>query len=175
MELHLPKVLLISGNGRDSGKTTLACSLINKFSTQETIIAVKISPHSYENRPSFSIIEEESKNTGKDSSRMLHAGAAKSYFVVSEDKDLPRWLPELQMICSNAFVICESGGLRNYVIPGIFIIVNRDGRTDIKQGTLENMNKAHQWLTFDGATFDPGIERFGISEGKWQITTDYDI
>jgi hypothetical protein len=171
MELHLPKVLLISGNGRDSGKTTLACSLINKFCRQATIIAVKISPHPYENRSSFSITEEDGKNTGKDSSRMLHAGAAKSYFVVSEDSDLPRLLPKLQMICGDAFVICESGGLRNYVNPGVFIIVNRTGRTDIKQGTLENMNKAHQWMTFDGETFNPGLERFEISNEKWQFKT----
>ena len=88
--LKLPQLLLIAGNGRDSGKTTLACLIIQKFSTDHQIIALKISPHKHRiaaggkvicDTENLYIAEETNPGTGKDSSRMLQAGAGRSFFI----------------------------------------------------------------------------------------------
>ncbi len=88
--LKLPQLLLIAGNGRDSGKTTLACLIIQKFSPEHQIIALKISPHKHRiaaggkvicDTENLYIAEETNAGTGKDSSRMLQAGASRSFFI----------------------------------------------------------------------------------------------
>jgi len=45
MESKYPNILLVSGNGRNSGKTTLACKIIERFSKDHEITGLKISPH----------------------------------------------------------------------------------------------------------------------------------
>ncbi|NJO68933.1 MAG: molybdopterin-guanine dinucleotide biosynthesis protein B [Bacteroidetes bacterium] len=95
--LYLPNLLLISGTGRNSGKTSLACAIIQKFAAFRPIIAIKIAPHFHEQdqienytykTAEYFITEETRKDTGKDSSRMLAAGAAKSYYITTHDDHL---------------------------------------------------------------------------------------
>ena len=85
-----PSLLLISGDGRNTGKTSLATSIIQKFAAVSEIIALKISPHFHDLTPGlipvlsvddFSLFIDENPDTNKDTSRMLRAGASKSYLL----------------------------------------------------------------------------------------------
>ena len=89
----VPNLLLIAGTGNKSGKTTLACRIIDQFRHPE-IVAIKITPHFHETTPGldsyfrkqgYSISEETDTETAKDTSRMLKAGASKVYFAKVTD------------------------------------------------------------------------------------------
>jgi hypothetical protein len=128
----IPNLLLIAGTGTKSGKTTIACRIIEQFKSLN-IIAIKITPHFHETTPglkticeetSYSIYEESDSATTKDTSRMLHSGAGKVYFAKVLDNRLKFVFNKiLKLIPEGTPVICESPALRNYIEPGVFIIM----------------------------------------------------
>jgi hypothetical protein len=131
----IPNLLLIAGTGNKSGKTTLACRIIEQF-CKKGIIAVKITPHFHENtrglialqeKKGYSIYEETDSGTNKDTSRMLKAGAARVFFVkVTDDNLLPAFSEIMAYIPDGTPIVCESPALRHFVYPGIFIIMKSD-------------------------------------------------
>lgn len=131
----IPNLLLIAGTGTKSGKTSIACRIIEQFSNIN-ITAVKISPHFHETTPGlipeyetdgYSIYEETNRNTNKDTSRMLKSGAGRVYFAkVWDDQLFEVFNKILKLISENTPVICESPALRNFVEPGVFIIMTSD-------------------------------------------------
>lgn len=131
----IPNLLLIAGTGTKSGKTTMACKIIEQFNNLN-ITAIKISSHfhkttkgliSKSETSGYSIYEETDRNISKDTSRMLKAGAHKVYFAKVWDKQLLEVFNIImKYIPSNVPVICESPALRNYTEPGVFIIMTSD-------------------------------------------------
>jgi hypothetical protein len=129
----LPNLLLIAGNGRNSGKTTLACAIIKKFSSQQSLIGLKISPHVHNsNRAAipvfddglFKIFRETTLTSAKDSSKMLAAGTSEAFYIEASDKYLSKAFQEFQkLIPSGSSVVCESPALRKYVEPGVFLFL----------------------------------------------------
>ncbi len=183
--LKLPQLLLIAGNGRDSGKTALACLIIQKFSPDHQIIALKISPHKHRiatggkvicDQENLYITEETDAGTGKDSSRMLQAGAGRSFFICSTEDQLPGALDKiLELTDDHTLLICESGSLRLFAEPGLFFIVGRAGSEDIKPGTQNLLQFHNIWLTFDGRHFNLNLNEIVIHHNSWKKITDHDI
>lgn len=129
--IYLPNLLLVSGTGRKSGKTTLACSVISEISKNQKVIAVKISSHTHkgvgegeiQKGENFSIWQETVADQGKDTARMLMAGASEVYYIECADDGLLQaflWL--LQKIKPGQPIICESGKLRLLFRPAVFFI-----------------------------------------------------
>jgi hypothetical protein len=182
--LKLPQLLLIAGNGRDSGKTTLACLLIQKFSRDHQIIALKISPHKHRittggkvisDTDNLYIAEETDAETGKDSSRMLHAGATRSFFICTTGDQLPVAMNKiLELADDQALFVCESGGVRRFVEPGLFFIVDRYGSEVIKPGTQKLLQFENIGLTFDGLHFNLNLNEIVIHHNSWKKITDHD-
>ena len=92
-EFH--NLLLIAGTVRNTGKTTLACEIINKISQQTDVIGIKISPHFHGGTNSltvlsrsekFNLYQETSVKSSKDSSKMLSAGSDKVCYAEVNDK-----------------------------------------------------------------------------------------
>ena len=183
--LKLPQLLLIAGNGRDSGKTTLACLLIKKFSTDNPIISLKISPHRHKiaaggnvfcDTENLYLAEETDPGTGKDSSRMLQAGAVRSFFICAEGEQLPVAMNKiLELTGRHALIVCESGALRKYAEPGIFFIVDRSVNKEIKPGTRMLLDFNPIWLTFDGHDFNLNLNEIVIQHNSWKIIDGHDI
>lgn len=126
--------LIIAGMGRNVGKTTLACKLINQLKGEQ-VIALKITPHFHESgckllykTEHFTISIEENNKSDKDTSKMLQAGASVVYYIQANDESLPEvlgyLLPKLPL---NTAIICESGALRNYIKPSLFIVLSKTG------------------------------------------------
>jgi hypothetical protein len=128
----VPNLLIIAGTGNKSGKTTLACRIIEQFSNLN-LISVKITPHFHETTPglnlvkedtAYSVYEETNPETTKDTSRMLKSGALKVFFAKVTDKSLFEAFKKiLELIPPGTPVICESPALRYYVEPGLFVIM----------------------------------------------------
>ncbi len=130
----IPNLLLIAGTGTKSGKTTMACRIIAQFK-HLGITAIKISPHFHETTEGLNTIEEEpggyaiyeetNNESNKDTSRMLSAGANHVYFAkVFDDRLLPVFNKIKDLIPEGTPIVCESPALRNFVEPGIFIIMS---------------------------------------------------
>jgi hypothetical protein len=133
------RLLIIAGTGRDSGKSTLAELLIARFA-ERSITGVKITPHDHPDMPGltlvaegerFKVFEERCLSSDKDSSRMLRAGAAKVFLIVSASSSaLDAWLSLQPYLPTDVPVVCESPALRRYVDPDMFIIMTHGQRGD---------------------------------------------
>ena len=177
--IKMPEMLLIAGTGRNSGKTTLACKLIKKISAGCPVVALKITPHFHQDygngkviieSDDLVIIEEVNPGTGKDSSLMLKAGAAKSYFVMAKDEQLKEAFELIiKQLPTKTPIVCESGGLRYFVEPGAFLMMNRIENKTCKEGIEMLIGIADQRITFDGNNIDFDLNLISYSGNKWKI------
>jgi len=177
--LKLPQLLIIAGTGRNTGKTTLACKIIRKFSPLKSVIAIKITPHFHENIQSRSVLtdndhayiaREIDASTGKDSSLMLKAGATESYFVMTKDEYLGEAFGEiLKLIPPDSVLVCESGGLRHRVVPGLLFMMRNSKPGDLKPGSERLMQLADRIISFDGKEFDFDTNSIEITDNRWTL------
>ncbi|MCF8369736.1 MAG: hypothetical protein K9G76_11905 [Bacteroidales bacterium] len=147
-----PHFLIISGTGRNTGKTTVACKLIQHFSRAENIIGIKISPHFHQQGDhsqlifkgeDYTIYQENSAKKSKDTSRMLKAGACKVIYIEVRDYKLEEAYQHLlKYIPNDTCIICESPALRSLLQPGIFIIVDNPDQTNKKPEVIKQVKMA---------------------------------
>jgi molybdopterin-guanine dinucleotide biosynthesis protein len=175
--ISLPNILLIAGTGRNSGKTTFACEIIKKFSPLYPIVAVKVSSHFHrnaesgiviQNQENLHIAEETNASTSKDSSLMLAAGAKKTYFIMASDNMLGEALHTiLSLVEKTDFIVCESGGLRNWVVPGLFFMMHGANNKNPKPGSEAFKEFCDRWVTLDSNGLDFNINSIHISDNRW--------
>jgi hypothetical protein len=176
---EIQQLLLIAGTGRNTGKTTFACKVIRKFSSSHSIISLKITPHFHKNVQSGKVIidetniyiaEETNSTTTKDSSLMLQAGAQQSYFVMATDQYLSGAFQKiLEMIPSDSLIVCESGGLRHHIVPGLFFMMSKMDGELIKPDAERLMLLADQVITFDEEKIDFDVNSIEITGNRWTI------
>jgi hypothetical protein len=170
----IPNLLLIAGTGTKSGKTTIACRVIEQFG-ELNITAIKITPHFHETTPGlktiyeekgFAIYEETNPDSTKDTSRMLHSGASKVYFAKVFDAQLLFVFNKTKdLIPEGTPIICESPALRNYIEPGVFLIMSSE--------TTRKQKDISQLLVFPHLHFEYeellGISTIpiGFENGRW--------
>jgi hypothetical protein len=167
----LPNLLLISGTGQNSGKTTLVCRLISQFAKQFSVTAIKISPHFHQPEPGlpviataegFTIYEETQHNTGKDSSRFLDSGATKVYFITATRDQQGKAMETLmEKIPSTTPLICEAGGLHHHFKPALHIVTLSKNKPPQKQIP----GSADMVMEFDGVGFGTEVDVEWREEG----------
>jgi hypothetical protein len=133
--ISYPNILSIMGEGRNVGKTQLACSIIAKFGRQHNINGLKITPHKHKDTGNAQtilkiegsiLLEETNPQSIKDTGRMLAAGAIKSFLLQTTDEGLNNSLQALfSMIGKDSLVVCESGKLNSYNPTGISLFVRQ--------------------------------------------------
>jgi hypothetical protein len=170
----IPNLLLIAGTGTKSGKTTIACRIIEQFKSLN-ITAIKITPHFHETTPGlraiveesgYSIYEETNSNTTKDTSRMLNSGAGKVFYAkVLDDRIKFVFDKIMDHVPEGTPIICESPALRNFIEPGLFIIMTSE--TIVKHKNISHFQELPHVLfkleELPGMTSIP----IGFEEGKW--------
>lgn len=172
--LDFPNLLMIAGNGRNVGKTWLACQIIKKLAKNHKITGIKISSHYHKDDAGENIIIEnerfiisfEQKINSKDSSLMLQAGAEKVYFIMAPQQHLQEAFSFLKNDLKNEIIVCESGGLIEHVLPGIFLFVNRKGQQIQKPHLLQY---SPLMVENDGNEIDFDINRITIEENKFTL------
>jgi hypothetical protein len=178
MKKSLSNLLIIAGTGRNVGKTKLACKLIGQFSQCE-VIGIKASPHYHQQHEGqkviaqssdFVIIEEMETGTSKDSSRMLQAGASKTFYIQTYDRNIEEpFRLILSMLPENQPVICESGALLQFAKPALFFLVYQKGQTQVKQGLEKIDYEPDLKIAFDGEAFDFDFEKIGFENNSWVL------
>ena len=173
------RLLLVSGSGRNSGKTTLACEIIKNVSKKTAVYALKISPHFHQlsekqelliNQKGFKVFREKDKASNKDSSRMLQAGAKDVFYIQCEDKDVAESFQKaLQFIPQNYPVVCESGSLAKYYKPGLHLLIVNVSIEENKKSFLESKQLADHIIYFDGTSFSLNINQISFNEEIWRF------
>jgi len=181
---YLSQILLISGSGRNCGKTSLACEIIENISKRKTVIALKISPHFHQlseqqqllfddNR--FKIYRETDSTSGKDSSRMLKAGVSDSFYLQCEDENLAEALEKMnKLLPENYAVVCESGSLAKFFKPGLHLLVESENPDKMKRSYLKNKEWSDRIVHFDGHRFNLDISDILFTGKQWELKEKQD-
>jgi len=176
---YYPNILLITGNGKNVGKTTLSSALINRFQNKK-ILGVKISPHFHDFDPKVEdvlyqtkgiiIIEEHRKNTGKDSSKFKAAGAFRAFYIMVLDHNLQEAFDKLMEFAGNDYpMIIESAALRNIIVPGIFLLLSHIDQPQPKKSILPLMDYVDHKVTLFHDNHDFVPTNIHYISGKWEL------
>ncbi len=176
MKPRFKDLLLVTGSGRNVGKTTFICSVIAS-NPRKKIAAIKITPHFHEpsaglipivENSNFRIFEETDVNSEKDTSRYLQAGARKSYYIQTNDDALKEafQLTSVLLDPDQPFLV-ESARLGQILAPELFLFI-QDGDTIDKPFSIEMRQLADATVFSDGKEFslNPGYVYFNRA---WKI------
>ncbi|MBW8001244.1 MAG: NTP transferase domain-containing protein [Planctomycetes bacterium] len=169
-------MLMVGAFGRDVGKTRLACALIDKFCSRGNVVGIKVTAidHVRDSCPRggdgcgvcsalqgpFQITEEIDRKSGKDTCKMLAAGAKKVYWLRVLKSHLDEGVEALMEVVGEGSVfVCESNSLRLAVEPDVFILVKAAKSEDRKPSIEEVIGYADRVVTFDGE----------IADGRWSV------
>ena len=166
-------VLIIAGTGRKSGKTSLACMIIERFSSLNPV-AVKISPHFHEpaeglleyyTGDKYNIYLETKRDGNKDTSRMLRSGAIEAYYIQAYDEDVrDAFIKVILAISDDTPVVCESPSLGKYIDPGILFITDSED-VILKKDISDLLPKAKRIIY--SLHKNPDIDKLIFSGGNW--------
>jgi len=175
-------LLLVGGAGRNVGKTEFVCRLIEEFSKNHEIYALKVSAifpdeHLYHGdhshgAPEGHLFEENRLDAHKDTSRMLRAGAKKVFYLRSDDAGMEKGYREfLERIPADALVVCESNSLSSLVEPALHIVV-RSCTGQVKPRARKLIDLADLVVFSDGASGFPELHHIEvIDENCWKLNT----
>ena len=192
--LRLDGMLMIGSAGANVGKTELACVLIKKFSENRDIAGLKITTIKAKDGQcprggqgcgvcssldgDFDITEETNKSSGKDTGRLLAAGASKVFWLRLMKTHLQEGIKVLlDVIGPDAVTICESNSLREVVEPGLFLMVKSQNtkRWKISAGKVKQYADKvirHQHNQGQSQTKNTGVEH---AKGDILLFIDADI
>jgi hypothetical protein len=176
--MHFYKnILLIAGTGRNSGKTSLACAIIQKFSPQFPVIGVKVSPHFHGKSERLKILKVDSDFnlyqetliiSNKDTSRMLKSGAQKVFYIETKDHNLRNAFEDLlEYIPENIPVVCESPALAKIINPGIFLITDHDLIPAKKKDILQMKTSADIIFDINKDSLDELLSSIAFTSKGW--------
>jgi len=171
-------IIIVSGTGQNVGKTTFVCLLINKFK-QNSIIAIKVSPHFHEIKDNnsiilktenFIIINETNLDGKKDSSKMLVSGAKSVYYIQAKDEYVFEAFEYLQNnFLKNQPIIFESASIAKYVEPAYHFVITSNNQTSTKK-SFNNFKNPILIENID-FNFKFDFENLQLIENKWFLNS----
>lgn len=173
-----PHFIIISGSGKNVGKTHMATALIREFSERVSLLALKISPHKHDSLGKTRLIAstegyrifEDLGPHQKNSGQFLRAGAMQSYFIETDDVYLADAFDIFTRECNplNRPVICESGALNNLIEPGLLIFISNSGEL-LREDKLRTMERAD--IVLQAQLFDTReiLTRITYAGYKWDL------
>lgn len=195
--IEAPRMFMIGSTGRNSGKTELVCALIDKFSKTHEVVAVKVTTvkeidgscsRSCKDcgvctnlSDNYLITREIDAGRGKDTERMVAAGASTAFWLRVLKQHLDEGAAALLTgIGQDALVICESNSMRSLVNPGVFVICNRRGEHRFKESADAVRGHMDRLVTFTddpvgdrtAGRFDLDLDDVDILPSGWALRTD---
>jgi molybdopterin-guanine dinucleotide biosynthesis protein A len=183
--LKLDGMLMIGSAGINTGKTVLACEVIKKFCKNTNITGIKVTTIKAKDGTcprggrgcgvcssldgNFCITEELKRNSSKDTSRLLAAGASKVFWLRVMRSHLKQGLTALLSIMGpDAVSICESNSLRHVVEPGLFLMVTAPNLKKWKASAKDVRRYVDKVVVPDGSSFDFDIDEIKLTQRRWQ-------
>lgn len=170
--IKLNRLILIGSAGINSGKTVLACKLIELLKSDYPITGVKITViDKSENfckkglkdcnvcsslKGDYEISEEKNQDLNKDTSKMLKAGADNVLWLKVSSLEVKKGLTALlKKIPKENIIICESNSVRKAVEPLRFTVIKNKDSENIKESCRQVINYADSIIDTD--SFDEEI------------------
>lgn len=117
----------------------------------------------------FHLLEETNLDGVKDSSKMLVAGAKRSFYLRTRDEYLAEAVDHFfTIIDRRSLIICESITLRKIIEPGLFIIIKSDKEESVKKSLGEVLHLVDLTIVSDGHRFSPGPQSISLNSHGWQ-------
>jgi molybdopterin-guanine dinucleotide biosynthesis protein A len=184
--IKLDKMLMIGSAGSNVGKTELACALLGKFGKNLNIVGIKVTTIKDKDgqcprggkgcgvcsslEGNFCITEETNRSSGKDTSRLLAAGAGRVFWIRVLKEHLFEGITALlDVIEPEAVSICESNSLRQVVEPGLFLMARKNDSNAWKSSAKDVRKYADRIVVSDGSSFDLALGRIKLTDGKWKL------
>jgi molybdopterin-guanine dinucleotide biosynthesis protein A len=183
----LYNMLMIGSAGANVGKTELACAIIRNFCKSNPLIGIKVTTIQAKDGQcprggagcgvcssidgNFLVTEETDRTSGKDTARLLSAGAGRVFWLRVIRAHLDEGLASLLDVTGpDATLICESNSLRKVVEPGLFLMVTSAGGRPWKESASQVGEFADRIVTARGGDFD--LDRVKLVDGKWAIRAE---
>ncbi|HUT28618.1 MAG TPA: NTP transferase domain-containing protein [Sedimentisphaerales bacterium] len=187
--IRLERMLMIGSAGANVGKTELACAIIRRFCKSNPLIGIKVTTIQAKDGQcprggagcgvcssidgDFLITEETDHTGGKDTARLLAAGARRVFWLRVIRAHLDDGLASLLDVAGpDATLICESNSLRKVVEPGLFLMVTSGGGRPWKKSAGEVAEFADKAVTARAGDFDLDLDRVTLVDGKWAMRAD---
>lgn len=157
-------LIVIGGHSRSVGKTSVVTGLISALPEFEWT-AVKITQYGHgicsangdpcdcaTGDHSWAISEEHDKSGDSDTSRFLVAGAARVFWVRTEQGRLAEAIPSLRKRLESARdVIIESNSVLKFLRPDLYLTVLDPATADFKTSAREFMDRADAVIVHESA------------------------
>jgi molybdopterin-guanine dinucleotide biosynthesis protein A len=183
----LYNMLMIGSAGANVGKTDLACAIIRRFCKSNPLIGIKVTTIQAKDGEcprggagcgvcssidgNFLVTEETDRTSGKDTARLLAAGASRVFWLRVIRAHLDEGLASLlDVVGLDATLICESNSLRKVVEPGLFLMVANRRQEEWKKSASEVAEFADRIVTAGGGDFD--LDRVTLVDGKWAMRAE---
>ncbi len=179
-KFDMKNLLIIGGAGRNVGKTEFICRIIEKISKEQEIYALKVSAifpdeqrfhgNHDSNEEEHVLFEETNRSSGKDTSRMLQAGASKVFYLRAEDTKVREGFEQfISLVPEGSPIICESNSLEKVVQPAYHIMVRAvDGQ--VKPRAISQLDSADLVVISDGISGFSELETIRFNEDKhWKL------
>jgi molybdopterin-guanine dinucleotide biosynthesis protein A len=184
--IRLDGMLMIGSTSTSVGKTELACAILGRFGKEHEVVGIKVTTIKDKNgqcprggescgvcsslEGNFCITEEYNKDSGKDTSRLLAAGAGRVFWVQVLKDYLSEAMTALSdIIGSETVSICESNSLRQVIEPGLFLIV-RNNDSNLWKSSARSVRKyADRIVASNGNSFDLDLNRIELVDGRWNL------
>ena len=147
-------VLVVGGHTRNIGKTSVVAGLVAALRDMEWT-AVKITQYGHgicsangeacdcaTADHTIAVSEEHDRSSGTDSSRYLAAGAARSFWVRTQQGELHEAMPRVRkLIASAENVILESNSVLRFLKPDLALSVLDPAVEDFKPSALRFLDR----------------------------------
>lgn len=169
-----PHILIIAGTGRKVGKTALACAILQQGILHHEVVAVKITPHHHPDPEGMVLLQQNEgwslyqqvEVFGRDSSRMLAAGASTVYLVQSPTEKIPDAFGEILLRHDpGTLFLFESGGLHQFIAPGLLLMVTD---TRVPPKARPGVLHADAWLD-ENTCFEAFASRVVAGKNGWTL------
>jgi hypothetical protein len=146
--------IVIGGQTKDVGKTTLVCNIISAFS-RFSWTAVKITPHGHESLTSelrnqvegSSIWRETREGQHSDTARFLDAGAKEAFIFEASRSNLGAACKVLlKQRDQQNHLIVESTGAAEFLKPDLFLLVVSSCSEDFKESAIDQIRRADAFV-----------------------------
>lgn len=184
--LQRPDMVVIGAGARHVGKTEFACALIRRHAGRATVFAIKITtvqdhgtdcPHDGGGCGACSgfagpycLTEETGGPPGKDTTRLLAAGAARVFWLRVRRGHLAAGLDEfLRQVPPGVAIVCESNSVRQVLEPGVFLVITAAAGTAVKPSCAAVVGQADAVIRYAGSAWDRSPDEVTFTAGRWLL------
>ena len=182
----LPGWLVIGATGRNSGKSDLACAVIARLHRAHPIVGVKVTTIADDYRAcprgcegcgactglegEFEIREEDARQPGKDTTRMLESGARRAFWVRCRRSGIRAALAALSPhLDHGTLVVAESNSLVGEARPDLFLMVRPARDSAVKRTARAVLPFAQRVVVSLDRGFDLDLRHVAVVDGEWHL------